>query len=389
MKIFIVIKIVIAYIISFFFIFERKTRWIIGSKCGEGFEDNGASFYVYLKSKHNIKKNFVIKKEYINYDNKCDNSINYLKMSSIKSYLYFFRAKYVLFTHTPHSDICPLLPFLPIINRSLNRKVLCNLKHGVTALKKVKLNVDYKKNLKNKILKMYKKYSYVIACSDREADFLVSNGFYSKEQIVVTGFSRFDFLNAPPENNEKYILLSLTWRDWIKSQKDFNDSNYKKKIIELLDSQQLKTLLGKHNIKLVFLPHMFISKYIDLTSYENEKCIILKNSNDVAKYIKEANVLITDFSSVIWDAIYMNKPVIQYLIEKEVYMKTTGAYIDLDELKPIQSESVDSLIKMLENIIVKDENYAAKLNSNLYFKYVDKDNSARIFNALVNHERSK
>lgn len=387
-KLLIIVKIYIAYFLYVFSkinIFSRKDIWIIGAKCGEGFDDNGAAFYRYLEKKRVENIYFVAKEEYIEFQNQ----VNYLKMYSIKSYYLFFKCKYTLFTHTLHSDIAPYVPFLPIVKMKDKAVNSCNLMHGVTALKKAEINLSYSKKDNDRIQKMIGNYNYVLVCCEREGRFIYeSSPYYKKHQMVITEFPRFDqYLNNPEVNSENIILFSPTWRKWIKSKEDFENSAYKELVISIIGSDKLKKVLADNGYKMIFLPHMFISEYIELSDYLCDEIQVMSGSMSVDVLLRKSKMLVTDFSSILWDALYMNKPVIQLTHDLDRYLDEIGSYIDMDELKSIQSNNVSDTIEKIENIIKaqysEDTFEVTDIDLKEYFEYKDGRASERVYQLMT------
>lgn len=387
-KLIIVVKIYMAYLLYLLNklnIFSNKEIWIIGAKCGEGFDDNGAAFYKYLRQKKIKSIYFIAKRDYVN---NADN-VNYVQMYTLKNYYLFFKCKYTLFTHTLHSDIAPYVPFLPIVRKKDKTVKSCNLMHGVTALKRAEINLEYSKRDNERIQKMIGNYNYVVVNVEREGRFFYeSSPYYKKHQMVVTEFPRFDdYLNNAEVNSEKIILFSPTWRKWIKSKEDFENSEYKELVTSIIGSERIKKILSDNGYKMIFLPHMFISEYIELSDYLCEEIQVMSKSMSVDVLLKKSKVLITDFSSILWDAFYMGKPVIQLTHDLDRYLDEIGSYINMDELKEIQSNNIEDTIYRIEKII-KSQNAGenldiADINLSEYFKYQDGKGSERVFKLMT------
>jgi CDP-glycerol glycerophosphotransferase (TagB/SpsB family) len=127
---------------------------------------------------------------------------------------------------------------------------------------------------------------------------------YNERNNSSTDFSK----NIINYNNS--ILIMFTWRDIIKNRKISPD--YFKNIINLIQHQKLKEELKNNNITLYFTLHHKI--------YENNKHIFMNikyikfiDQKSISDYIKKSNLLVTDFSSIIFDFVYRRKPFIIYI----------------------------------------------------------------------------
>ena len=69
--------------------------------------------------------------------------------------------------------------------------------------------------------------------------------------------------------------------------------------------------LLKHNITLYFTLHHKILKYKDV--FKNLSNIIYIEENDIAECLSKTSLIVTDYSSIIFDMIYRRKPFIIYI----------------------------------------------------------------------------
>ena len=136
--------------------------------------------------------------------------------------------------------------------------------------------------------------------------------------------------------NNNSIFIMFTWRD-IKKKKNISKF-YLENIIKLIINNKLNYILKTKNISLYLSFHRLIDKkYIynfdqKIQSYNYIKII---KQNTISECLSKANLVISDFSSVIFDFIYRNKPFIIYIPDandpqnKEIY---TNEYYELIEL---------------------------------------------------------
>ena len=106
-----------------------------------------------------------------------------------------------------------------------------------------------------------------------------------------------------------YIFIMFTWREL---SKDGNISLYYiQNIIKLLTNKLLINNLLKHNITLYFTLHHKILKYKDV--FKNLSNIIYIEENDIAECLSKTSLIVTDYSSIIFDMIYRRKPFIIFI----------------------------------------------------------------------------
>jgi CDP-glycerol glycerophosphotransferase (TagB/SpsB family) len=96
--------------------------------------------------------------------------------------------------------------------------------------------------------------------------------------------------------------------------------------------------------------------------------------------IMESDMLLTDYSSISWDFLYMNKPIIFYTFDQEEFLKMRGSYLDLDkDLYGYKANTMDEVINSMKQIIVyeKPKNPSFK-DVSKFIDYYDKNNCERL-----------
>jgi CDP-glycerol glycerophosphotransferase (TagB/SpsB family) len=169
---------------------------------------------------------------------------------------------------------------------------------------------------------------------------------WKDENIIKLNLPRWDKYND--DNNEFFkkeinrntftnnsLLIMFTWRY---NRFNFNydiSPFYVKNITDLLTNQLLNQALRNKNITLYFSFHRYINvKYINIF-YEiikKNKNMKFINQNDIAKCLAKTSLVVTDFSSIIFDLMYRRKPIVIYvpdLNDKNINEIYTDDYIRL------------------------------------------------------------
>lgn len=154
------------------------------------------------------------------------------------------------------------------------------------------------------------KYDYMLISSKEEENILKRYGFSDKELLKV-GLPRWDLLPTENIKKEKSILIMPTWRRF--NILEFEDSLYKKNLVKFLSNPYLNTLSKEQNIKVYFAPHHALKGMRNIDFVIDNSNIEIADVHNISKYIKECSCLITDFSSVSFDFMFQNKPVICYI----------------------------------------------------------------------------
>ena len=119
-------------------------------------------------------------------------------------------------------------------------------------------------------------------------------------------------------NNNKLksnsIFIMFTWR-YMRANKTIS-LYYNKNIIKLLIDHNLNKELVKSNIILYFTLHRFIyNKYKNVFQdiIKSKKNVKFINQGQISECLSKANLIVSDFSSVVFDFMYRRKPIIIYI----------------------------------------------------------------------------
>ena len=157
------------------------------------------------------------------------------------------------------------------------------------------------------------------------------------------GIQRNDKILLSSDNNTKNftnqsILIMFTWRD-IKKRKKISQQ-YINNSIKLLNDLNLKQIMEKYNIILYFTFHRFIlnkykKKYKTIIS--SNKYINYIDQNEISNCLSKSSLVVSDFSSIIFDFMYRRKPYIIFIPDandsdiKNIYKK--DYYFLIESLK--------------------------------------------------------
>jgi CDP-glycerol glycerophosphotransferase (TagB/SpsB family) len=139
---------------------------------------------------------------------------------------------------------------------------------------------------------------------------------WTKDNIIKMNLPRWDKYNNFQSFDNKMvnnsIFIMFTWRD-IKKKKKIS-SDYFKNIINLIENRILYEFLEKNNIILYFTLHHLLNHYIDIykQKYKNRKYIQYIIDNDISKCLSTTSLIVSDFSSIIFDQMYRRKPFVIY-----------------------------------------------------------------------------
>ncbi|CAI8728424.1 CDP-Glycerol:Poly(Glycerophosphate) glycerophosphotransferase [Priestia megaterium] len=374
--------IILAIIINsiYKFKFKNKKVVLVGGHCGEKYQDNSAIIHQYiLKTRQDVTTYWLVDNMENSYTKKIEG--NMVKLGSLMNYLLYLNTNTCYFSHSLSTDIAPLIDKL-LFNKYKPLRV--HLSHGIEGLKK---NIYYKK---------IEKVDFYICSSNREKEIKRDDWGIEENKLIVTGVPRYDNLERNRKKNiKKTILYAPTWREWLYliRKEEFIKTDFFNSLLQLISNQSLNNMLEQTDYKLEIMLHPFMhGKLSILKEYlkATPNITILNEDENISQKIIESSLLITDYSSVCWDFLYLNKPIIFYQYDQERYLLERGAYIDLN--KDLFGEiafSTEDLIPYIEKFVFsKDINFLPdskdyRLKREKYFAFFDDSNCKRVVDATL------
>ncbi|APS41585.1 MULTISPECIES: CDP-glycerol glycerophosphotransferase family protein [Weissella] len=241
----------------------------------------------------------------------------------------------------------------PFYKEVIMKKPFIMLQHGVTAMKSHASNKPW--NVASGMI------DYFVVTNTLEQEVVHQSMGYSYEQLPILGFSRWDLFGentlVEQQFNNKIIYVP-TWRQWLNKATDeeFVKSEYYQKINELLENKKLNDILNEHDTEFYVYLHPFMQRLTHNLNSSNSRIHILSSDNyDLGDLLRGASLLISDYSSVVWDFAVQRKPVIFYQFDKSRYLKKVGSLVDLDNLPIGESyQSSDQVVNKVSYYLDKN-----------------------------------
>lgn len=360
----------------------NKNIWLVTEDKFEA-RDNGYWIYKYIRENHPERKAyFAISRKSPDYE-KIKKLGNVIEYDSVKHWFFYVASTCNISSQAsgrPENGVSKCLDKLGLI-----RSKFCFLQHGVII---------------NDLKWLYAKRNNIdwfLTSAKPEYDFIQQKFGYREDQVKLLGLPRFDNLhNAEVEDSE--ILLMPTWRTWIiapdrtkmKSagvleDEKFEESEYYKVFNELLKNEKLKSLLKKYNKHILFYPHRNMQSFTNLFSADGEFVKIAKREDyDVQELLKKCSVLITDYSSVFMDVVYMKKPVLFFQFDEEKFRKgqyDPGYFDYANNSYSLWAKDIDTLIANLEKVLKSKDAISYDIKD--LFPLYDAKNCERVYNSIA------
>ena len=164
--------------------------------------------------------------------------------------------------------------------------------------------------------KLDKRKQNIILTSPYEYNLYKKMNLYDEKSMIKGGLARYDRFNYIKKNDteKKCILISFTYRSFEKSI--FNKSLFTKNIHKLLNDESLKLFLLNKSIDLIFIQHHHDVRRGMIINQNISHNIKFLTQKYLSHYIEQCSLFITDFSSISFDFMFQNKPVLFYHLDK-------------------------------------------------------------------------
>ncbi len=277
-----------------------------------------------------------------------------------------------------------------IIPKIRNEQIAVYLKHGTFMLKNVKGKICIPKDANGAICTSR---NYAELASEQES--------ISKEKLIICGSPRLDFLYKRKdvlqtlgkwEPDKKYIL----WLPTLRQSKIVNRNDVKhtaplgipliksKEELELLDKY-----LGEIGVKLIIKPH----PHQDLSVYkiDNYKNIVFLPQDMLDRYdftihslMRETDALISDYSSIAFDYMLLDRPIAYTVDDIEDYMIGFSVDNPFDYMPGEKLYAYDDMFKFINCVKNGIDLYAEQRRKvrDYVHEYQDDKNSERFLRIM-------
>lgn len=367
--------------------FKKRPIWIISDR-GMAAGDNGEALFRYIMSQSDCPADvyFVISKK----------SKSFMELQSIGKVLkqesLVYKLKFLLSDKiiASQADVETTNPFIRQQDHYIDlfRFDFVFLQHGI-----IRHDLSAWLNRFNKNIGLF------ITSAQKEYDSIFGNPYYYQmPNVLLSGLARYDYLENEPDGT---LILAPTYRkNLIAHQRtdrigrrrydpSFRDSEYRLFYNNLMNDERILKALKAHNMKGEFYLHpAFAEQRQDFD--ENEHFKMMEFPYDYKAAFRKGSMLISDHSSVVFDFVYLKKPVayahfdVETFFEGHSYVKSSffndvddgfgEVYYDYDTL-------VEGLVRTINAGCVMPDTYKKRVDS--FFYKVDKNNSKRIYDAIL------
>lgn len=346
-------------------ILKKKKQIFLYSNLG--FRDNVRAFYEFLIDNHyNEKFKIVVSiNDYTEYIGREPKNVSYI--SNKKGIFHFMRSKYAFYCFGKY----PIKP-------SKNQMVI-NLWHG-TPLKKLGHlergceKIDY--HFFTKVLASGEMYKPIMAeifgCDEADVDVM---GNPRNDCMFVAN----DKIDPEIKGNAKKLIV------WLPTYREY-DNEFVVSLLNERGLSKLEKFLASKDVKIIIKLHPLQGATVERLKYEHIIFLtqdrLQKNDMTVYDLLRNADALITDYSSVYFDYLLLDRPIGFAIDDIETYSQKRGLIFDNPKEYmpgPILS-SIKDVESFINNVMENVDNYKEKRKdvNNKVNKYQDGNSAKRI-----------
>jgi CDP-glycerol glycerophosphotransferase (TagB/SpsB family) len=355
---------------------RRSGIWLVGERLGQSAQDTGYHFFRYCRKTNPHHGVYYVLRRASRDSHRVLPLGNVLAYGSLKHLRLAVKADALIFNNT----IADLVP-KPLHKLALFRnKKTVFLQHGITAIKSIHGN--YNKN-------RYPYIDRVVTASNDEKEIFIKKMRFMDQEVMVTGFSRFDNLWPPHRPEPKRILVAPSWRHWLGDKRDFVGSAFYVHYQRLLNCADLAAALKAQGAALDFYLHFNLQPHAQhfSTIYGGTINIVDPVRTPLHTLIKSAHMAVSDYSSIVFDIVYQDKPAILYHFDLDQWLASRWGpgYYDYEKELPfdiaLQHEDLIELIShYLDNGCQMTSVHQQR--SGRFFAFRDNRNCERIYNGV-------
>lgn len=234
----------------------------------------------------------------------------------------------------------------------------------------------------------HRQYNYGIAGSKNIAHFFSEVWGINTEQVLPTGMPRMDeYLNPeyqkatveklyseyPMCKDKEVILFAPTYRGKNKATAHYP--------YELIDFDRLYNLCGDRYVVL-FKMHPWVAEGVPIPEEYKDKFVDVGKYPNINDLFYFTDLLITDYSSNIFEYSLMKKPMLFFAFDEIQYSFSRGFHRDYEESAP--GKIVHTFDELLKAIADEDYDYEkVQKYVDVHFDYIDSGASDRVIDWLI------
>lgn len=170
------------------------------------------------------------------------------------------------------------------------------------------------------------------------------------------------------DSEKKTIMFAPTFREYnVSSDGEIVET-------QLLTTKNVEALSSQYNV--LYRGHYFTSKI------PSSSLIDVSSVEDLSSLLNNVDILISDYSSIVFDAAVQNVPVVLYTPDRAQYLKYRGMYVDPKDLGLPIFEKSDELQDYL--LSLDDLEALKKISTSVFQHFLYQESREDALNEIVN-----
>lgn len=347
--------------------FVRKPIWLISDRMNHA-DDNGEVFYRYLKKYHkgDVRAFFLL----------LPDSPDYERMKELGDVIAPFGWRHKVLSLLAEWSVSSQIdtvyrdPFRDYGHpyRDILRKTrFVFLQHGVISADMSRLLDKDRQELDGFITSTPKEYASIV-----NGDY-----HYTDEQVWLTGLPRFDRIE---DHREKVVTVMPTWRSYLFIGQNsatgewdvkggFENSRYARFYHDLMHHPRLREAASRLGYRVQFKCHPTCVGHVEKFGFD-ENVALVPEGTTYADIFSKSALLVTDYSSSIYDFVYLRKPVVYTHFDEDEFF--SGAhmydkgYFDYEkdgfgEVAYTLEDTVEAIVRYMETDCALREPYKTRI----------------------------
>ena len=373
----------------------RKPIWLVSDRRQKA-DDNGEAFFKYLNTeeiKNTVNSYFIIEKsdELLDYE-RLKKVGKLIKPNSIRHKLLHLLADFTLSSQT---DMFVRNPFESKdwsdgLHDFISSTRFVFLQHGIIVNDLTDwLNIG-KQNI----------FGFVTSTSAEYQ--LIINGEYGylEDNVWLTGMPRYDLLDDSDDCLNSIVIMP-TWRRYLtKGQNietgfwevvdDFSDSEYVSFYRDLTNDDRLQSALKQYGYSLFFKIHPSFELNQGKFGFISDNVNVIGTEKSYRDVFNNSKLIITDYSSSVFDFLYLRKPVIYCQFDKSEFWSGNHQCKNgdfnyskdgLGECVSTKDELIDLIIEYMKNDCRPKDEYLERMEQ--FFSFSDKKSCERVYQRII------
>ena len=283
-----------------------------------------------------------------------------LNKNSLRHYYEFFNARAFIASETFfHAIEVTNSNSLIRMRQNWNDYYYFFLQHGVSYAFALKDRSAFKKG------SGFTDNSFIVVSSEKEAEHFVEQAKFDRADLIKSGMPKFDHAIQNDDADKILIMPTTRFFEYSTIMDDAENStyyNFSKRIIESVPDE-LKD-------KIVFIPHPLVNRIMKRTDLER----YMSEETKYDRLLQDTKLLITDYSSISFDAFYRGCNVVFAWMEKDMCIERLGMDLMLDDDNSFADIAYD--YETLSELILKNYNSEhSEENSKRFKEIVEFDDS--------------